>query len=177
MSPGDCQASLAANTRRLVPGRPRVARNLNSRLVNWASKGDANRTYLVPCLNSMPRGKHEPCQCPSFSLLSWRSVHASRGVLHLVSTRQRIGKPALGIGIPERGIDTWAEGGMGQILSRDYPVRDHILPQIKQRAVDKVRWTKQARSLSDPVPSCKTAGLSCVPAGRLDSVASAEWDY
>lgn len=69
--------------------------------------------------------------------------HTSRGVLHLVSTRQRIGKPALGIGIPERDRDL----GKRRDRNKSSPViystgHTCLLPQVQGRAMDKVRVDK-----------------------------------
>lgn len=50
-------------------------------------------------------------------------------------------------------------------------------PKSSRGLWTRLALTKQARSLPGSVTSCKTAGLNCVPAGRLESVASAEWDY
>lgn len=118
----------------------------------------------------MHHGEQELCQCPSFSLSPWRSVHTCRGVLHLVSTRQRIGKPALGIGIPQRNMDKRRDGNKSSPVTIQYGTT----PRPRSSKGLWTRLTKPARSLSVPTPSCKTAGLSCVPADRLDSVASAE---
>jgi hypothetical protein len=79
-----------------------------------------------------------------------------------------VGKPALGVGFPERGRD---KDGMGTGTFSGLSNTNHVLSQVEQRAVEDVDSAGQ-----NPVPDYKIAALTRVPAGGLDSVAFAEWD-
>lgn len=78
----------------------------------------------------MPHWEQEFCQYLSAqAFLMLLGSHMPRGVLHLVATCQRVGKPALGIDTRNR---------QRQRLERDlhfsvvHPIRVHVLLQIKQ---------------------------------------------
>lgn len=109
---------------------------------------------------------------PGFSLPSWADSRTSRGLLHLVCFAKGSGSPPLASEF-RNGAET--KTGREEVIHQDLPRRNHVFSHVKQRAEGRLERARQNPLWSSSkLQNCRS---QLCPAGGLDSVSSAEWDY